>query len=292
MIDNRIQTFITLCETMNFTKTASFLFITQPAVTQHIQYLEKKYNCQLFTSLGKKLIITEKGKLLREYALSMIYNNNRISQIMNAEENIKTNLKIGATKTIGEYTITNQIKNYLRKYKNNNISLIIDNTYNLLKMINNGELDFALIEGYFNKSKYNYKVYKKDNFVGVCSPGDYLGNNTVPIEELKNKRLFIREKGSGSRAILEHLLAEHNYDLSFFSKITEISSNGIIKKMVQSNLGISFIYKSGIIEELKSKEIKVFNIKDSIIYHEFSYVYLKDNLFEKEFEKFFNISVV
>jgi len=289
MLDYKIHTFITLCETMNFTKTASILSITQPAVSQHIKHLEEKYNCQLFSYHGKKLLITEKGKLLREYAISMIYNNNKIFQAMISKENINKILKIGATKTIGEYTITSKIKNYLNQYKTNDISLIIDNTYTLLNMIDDGELDFALIEGYFNKAKYDYKVYKTDEFIGICNHDHKLGNKTISIEDLKNERLIIREKGSGSRAILEQILTEYNYDLSLFSQVTEISSNAVIKEIVQSGLGISFMYKSGVIKELQSRQLKTFNIHRTVVSHEFSYVYLKNNLFKDEFEKFFNI---
>ncbi|MGF6906357.1 LysR substrate-binding domain-containing protein [Fusobacterium sp. PH5-44] len=289
MLDNRIHTFITLCETMNFTKTASILSITQPAVSQHIKYLENKYGCQLFYHVGKKLLITEKGMILKEYALSMIYNNNKIFQFMNLKEDVNRILRIGATKTIGEYTIVSKIKNYLNKYINNDISLIIDNTSSLLNMLDNGELDFALIEGYFNKSKYDYKVYKTDEFIGICSSNHRLGYKTIPIEELQTERLIIREKGSGSRAILEQILSEYNYDLGLFSNVSEINSNGVIKEIVASGLGISFIYKSGVKDELKAKKLKTFNIHRSIVFHEFSYVYLKNNLFERDFQDFFNI---
>lgn len=56
MLDFRIDTFITACKHFNFTKTAEELNITQPAVSQHIKYLEKHYQCKLFIYQGKKCI--------------------------------------------------------------------------------------------------------------------------------------------------------------------------------------------------------------------------------------------
>ena len=69
MIDYRLLTFIDVCETRNLTKTAKHLCLTQPAVTQHIKYLEETYNTKLFVYEGKKMQITESAHALLQYAL-------------------------------------------------------------------------------------------------------------------------------------------------------------------------------------------------------------------------------
>ena len=58
MIDHRLHTFLTVCKYMNYTKAAQELFITQPAVSQHIRYLEKYYGVSLFSYSGKTPIQT------------------------------------------------------------------------------------------------------------------------------------------------------------------------------------------------------------------------------------------
>ncbi len=65
MLDFRIETFLNLCVTMNYTKTARELCITQPAVTQHIHYLEKYYGCRLFEYKNKTLKLTHQGEILK-----------------------------------------------------------------------------------------------------------------------------------------------------------------------------------------------------------------------------------
>ena len=52
MLDFRLKTFLTLCKAMNYTKTAEILHITQPAVSQHIKYLEEDYGVRLFNYKG------------------------------------------------------------------------------------------------------------------------------------------------------------------------------------------------------------------------------------------------
>ena len=71
MLDFRTNTFLTVCETMNFTEAAKRLNITQPAVSQHIRFLENEYNTQLFLYHNKQLYITQTGKVLKKRLMTM-----------------------------------------------------------------------------------------------------------------------------------------------------------------------------------------------------------------------------
>ena len=71
MLDFRTNTFLTVCETMNFTEAAKRLNITQPAVSQHIRFLENEYNTQLFLYHNKQLYITQTGKILKKRLMTM-----------------------------------------------------------------------------------------------------------------------------------------------------------------------------------------------------------------------------
>ena len=74
MLDFRLHTFLTLCETMNYTRAAERLCITQPAVSQHIHFLEAHYGCRLFTYQNKTLRLTPAGETLCGLAHSLAYN--------------------------------------------------------------------------------------------------------------------------------------------------------------------------------------------------------------------------
>lgn len=97
MLDYRMITFLKLCEKMNYRLTAEELHMTQPAVTQHIHYLEEEYNCKLFNYDKKKLEKTESCLILEEYAKSAYYNHIKIKEIINSEKKIK--IRMGVTKT-------------------------------------------------------------------------------------------------------------------------------------------------------------------------------------------------
>lgn len=284
MIDYRIKTFLTLCDTMNYTKTAEILCITQPAVTQHIKYLEEMYSGKLFSYKGKILSKTKKGIALERYARSMIHNSDNIKKELAFLDKERV-LKIGTTKTISEFVLKDKIYNYLKKDDKRNISLVTGNTKELLKLLEQGKIDFAIIEGIFDKGKYGYKLFNKERFVGICSNDHPFAKKEIDINKIFSENLIVREKGSGTRNIFELFLQEKNYSLNNFKKVTEISEFNIIKKLVSKNLGISFVY-SPVVENESS--LSFFTLKNEEIVHEFNYVYLKDNLFLEYIQEFEN----
>lgn len=271
MLDNRIYTFLKLCETMNYRKTAELLNMTQPAVTQHIHHLEEIYHSKLFQYNCKKLSKTPACIQLEEYARTVIYNEQLFrSQLQNNE---KQHIRIGATKTIGDYTMYDFV-NYCLNNKDIQFELYIDNTKNLLKKLNNQELDFLIIEGYFNKSSYNFQLFKEEELVGICSKDHPFANKEISLNEIFNEHIILRESGSGTRDVFEHFLTEHNYSTQDFSRLSTINSLYLIQYAVEKNHGISFVYEP---IPKNNKNITTFRLKNHKITHEFNYVFLKNS---------------
>ena len=121
MLDPRWNTFLVLCETMNYTRAAERLCLTQPAVTHHIHYLEDHYGCRLFSYEGKVLRLTEAGVKLREYTRSLTYNSRKVEESMMAPKPLS--LRIGASKTIGEFVVAPKVERFLRDYPEASFSL-------------------------------------------------------------------------------------------------------------------------------------------------------------------------
>ena len=280
MLDYRILTFLKLCETMNYRITAEELNMTQPAVTQHIHYLEEEYKCKLFIYNRKELEKTNQAILLEEYARSAYYNEIYLKRKIESENKIKIN--IGATKTIGEFVIGEKIKKLVKNEKYD-ISLTIDNTEKLIKLMELNKLDFILVEGIFNKDKYGYRLYKKDEFIGICSKSHKFNGKSIKFEELFEEDIIIREEGSGTRGIFEQFLSENSFSLEFFKKKITINNFNLIKELVSANCGISFVYNSVV---NKNDDIGKFYFKNKIE-REFNYLYLK-NTSAKELVDFFD----
>ena len=277
MLDPRWNTFLVLCETMNYTRAAERLCLTQPAVTHHIHYLEEHYGCRLFSYEGKVLRLTEAGLRLREFTRSMFYNSQKIEEAMAADAPIS--LRVGTSKTIGEYVVAPKVEHFLRAHPEANFSLLVDNTQVLFRALEEGQLDFVLVEGFFERSRYETQLFRQEAFFGVCMPGHRLADRSVPLDELRGERLILREVGSGTRAIFEDALRRLNCTLDSFESVVTISEFEAIKSLVADGLGISFLYAPVVEKELAQGKLDRFELADAPMSGAFYFACLKDNLF-------------
>lgn len=288
MLDFRFNTFLTLCKIRNYTKTAEILHITQPAVSQHIKYLEESYGVKLFNYSGKLLTLTEAGKTLYDFTLAIQSSSDRIKLMISRPEDINHPIVFGTTLTIGEYIMPDLLIKLVSDYPKVNITMIVGNTKSLLEKLRDGNIDFALLEGHFDKSKYNSLLFSLESFIGVCSANHPLADSKLSFKDIFNERLILREEGSGTREIFEQILYEHNTTMNNFNQFIEIGNISVIKEMVSNNLGITFLYKEAVKDELASGILKKINIKDLDVEREFNFVFLKDTLHYKEYEDWFH----
>lgn len=280
MLDYRIETFLNLCETMNYRETAERLHITQPAVTQHIHHLENEYKCKLFLYDKRRLTKTHEAELLEQYAISSKYNDQAIRQELLSQRIL--HLRIGVTKTIGDFLIGDMLKQYLSS-EHHTIDLTMDNTSYLIDQLTANRLDFAIVEGYFDKERYDYQLFGQEEFLGICSPNHPFANKTISMADIFAETLICREKGSGTRGILEGKLMEYNESLHHFKRLLCISSFKTILDLVANNFGISFVYAS---VAKSSPSIATFRLKDNRMIHAFYYVYLKNTDAPKKINQF------
>lgn len=280
-MDLKLQTFLMLCRTMNYHAAAEALHLTQPAVTRQIQSLENAFGAKLFSYNGRRLQKTEKGLVLERYAESFQYNYEEMLRQM-SQKTTRT-LKIGATKTVGDYLIGPTVAKYLQK-PGHSLNLVVQNTEQLLAGLDRNELDFAVIEGRFKKNKYGFMKLWEIPFVGICAKGHPFEGKTVSADMLACERIIIREAGSGTRDILERSLEDLGYDLSLFSSAACISSFSLICQLVKNQTGISFVYRA---VADSCPDIGVFWVDGVASSHPIHAAYLKNTAAEHHAAEFF-----
>lgn len=279
-MEQKLYTFLALCQTMNYRLAAERLHLSQPAVTKQIQSLEQSLQTKLFYYDGHTLHKTEKCLLLERYAISQQY---QFEELQLAIANKKRQkLRIGATKTIGDYVLIDAIKNYL-SHSSHELSLVVDNTKHLLQMLDENQLDFAVIEGTFSKTKYDSYLLRMEPFVGICAKNSPLCGKHIGIEELLSETIIVREEGSGTRRIFEERLMASGYELSDFFREVSISSFVSIKALVADGIGISFLYHSVVSKE---ENIGIFTVDGITEPHAFHVVYTRNTNAKKYSKQF------
>lgn len=289
MLDYRLESFLVLCRTRSYTKAAEVLHITQPAVSQHIKFLEGYYKCKLINSSNRKVSLTKEGEFLQEFAITVASDAKHFKEMIGCSQAEEIEFTFGATLSIGEYVMPKILSHLLKTNPNMQFHMSVANTKRLLERLNSGELDFILVEGQFDKSIYDTTLFSLENFSPVCSPQSELANRPVEFDELLKNRLILREKGSGTREIFEHILEEHNYSLHAFDKIIEIGNMQAIKQMVSNGLGITFLFEVAAKRALKAGELSQINLLEFSEQREFNFVMLKDSFFKERYMELYHI---
>ncbi|MEE1351170.1 MAG: LysR family transcriptional regulator [Clostridia bacterium] len=272
MLDYRVYTFLTLYDEMNYRRTAEKLNMTQPGVTQHIHYLEKYYGVKLFEYDGRTLSRTKNAEYLKRCIDSMKAEEKSVKDSFIKSDKISIN--IGATKTIGEFVIVPEIREFLSSTEHN-LELVIDNTKNLLHKIEHSEIDFAIVEGVFDKSKYGYHLYKKEQFVGICSKNHPFANKIVMLEDTFGEDIVIREPLSGTRNLLQNAVYDRGFSFDNYRRCTSVNDFSVICDFVANNNAITFAYEP--IAHCRD-DITTFSVQDLQINGEFNFVYLNERI--------------
>ena len=288
MLDFRMETFVTVCKYMNYTKAANDLHITQPAVSQHMRHIEEEYGVKLFEFQGKKLFLTKDGRALLNMAVTWQHDDQALRRKFQENAAGQRHLIFGVTLTIGEYVIGDYLAGYMKKHPHTQISLTIANTEGLLKKLDEGEIDFAVVEGYFEKSDYDFQLFRKERYIGVASP--YGAKVKMSGEKCGWPRIFgetliVREQGSGTREVLERALREDGYQIGDFDNVVEISNMNAIKSIVMGGGGISFLYEAAVKKEIGEGSLVELPVEGFPKYHDFTFIWRKNSIFSQQYKE-------
>lgn len=289
MLDFRIDTFLTVCRFMNFTRAAEELNITQPAVSHHIHYLEELYGARLFEYAGKKISLTEAGKVLLSAATTMKHDELHLMRSIRQTAGSGRRLVFGATMTVGEYVMPEALNRLMDSQPGVSVTMVVADTLELLEKLDAGEIEFALVEGFFQKKEYDFLVYGRGRFAIVKAPGYRFHKSVSVIEDLIPERLFIREKGSGTRYVFERYLEGKNLLIEDFQDLMEISNIGAIKTMVEDGRGVTFLYEAAVKRELESGKLVRVELEDFELSHDFTFIWRKGSVYSEYYREVFRM---
>ena len=145
MLDFRIDTFLEVCRLMNYTRAAEQLNLTQPAVSQHIRWLEEQCGVKLFHYENKQLNLTAAGQMLRSAAITMKQDQMFLYRRMQEADSEDADLCFGVTPTVGMYLIPKPLAAYRRRHPSAKVSMQVENSELLCRWLDSGEIDFAIL---------------------------------------------------------------------------------------------------------------------------------------------------
>lgn len=276
LLDDKLETFIAVCEVKNFTKAGEMLGLTQPAVSQHIKKLEEELDTQIFLRKKGEITLSQEGEIALLYAKRMHALQDKMrDKIKSAKANIRK-IRIGITHTQESGYMIEALSKMALAYENLNITFITDTIKNLYAMLENFELDVLIIEEKPSNPDFNFMVLDTDMLTCMVSSQNPLAQKqAITLNELKKQHLILRLPTSATRVKFASSLEAIGEYIDNFDVVIEVDSIATIKNLVKKDIGVSILSKGACVKELQKKSLVALPIENLSMTRETTIVYHK-----------------
>ena len=246
MSDFRLKVFQSVAKNLSFTKASQELFVSQPAITKHIQELEACYQARLFDRQGNKISLTEAGKLLLEHSERILDAYKRLEYEMHLlHGDYIGELKLGASTTIAQYVLPPLLGNFIRKFPQVDLSLLNGNSREIETALQEHRIDLGLVEGIFRLPNLKYTTFLDDELVAIVHAQSKLSlPDEITPEDLQHIPLVLRERGSGTLDVFERALLQHSIKLSSLNVLMYLGGTESIKLFLEKRWAIWYNVKN------------------------------------------------
>jgi len=263
-MDYRDNVFLAVAENLSFSKAAEELFISQPAVTNHIKELESKLNVTLFERKGNKIYLTEAGKIAYNHLkpIRQLYRELEFD-LERLNDTFKGTLRIGASSTISQYLIPRVVAAFYKRYPKIELYLLNGNSFEMEQKLLENEIDLALVENEASQTNIKYLPFLDDEIVAVTGSNSvYAKRKLISAADFQELPIVLREKGSGTLQVIQNALAKQNIILDKLNIVIHLGSTEAIKNFLPDFDGIALVSEKSIEKELRLKEIVKISIKN------------------------------
>jgi len=266
--------FRAVAEHLNFTRAAEELLLTQPAVTQQIKALEEELGISLFDRGGGHISLTPGGEALLPYAERMkALGDEAVAAVAGAYGQQAGELVIGASQTIGQYLLPAFIAGFIKMHPKVRMRVKSGNSDEMLEALIRGDIQMALIEGPEQRKDVHIEPFMEDHMVLVVPASHEWAEHEVCLDDLKSQTLLMREYGSGSRRVLEHVLSAAGLKVKDLSVGMEFDSTEALLNAVEAGLGVTFVSRWAVRNQLAVGAVRLARIQGVTLSRYFSMAY-------------------
>lgn len=275
MLENfRLKVFRAVAEHLSFRKAGEQLYLTQPAVTLQIKALEEELGTKLFERNASGVSLSDAGRVLLAYA-------DRLRDLAEQAENELAAMKgqaagslvLGASTTIAQYVLPAHLAAFSRRFPGVQLQVFGENTERISEGVAAGRFGLGLIEGPAMRKDLLVEDWFEDEiFIAVPAAHEWAGLGSIAAERLKDAPLVMRERGSGSRHVVEQTLQKAGLRLGTLRIAMELDSTEAILSCVEAGLGVGFVSKWAIGRRVEVHALTTLRLDGHRMMRKFSFV--------------------
>lgn len=277
MIENfQLHVFRVVADTLNFSKAAEELHLSQPAVTSQVRRLEEGLGIALFDRVGRNATLTPAGKTLLPFVRRIeTLTSDAIAALapFGVQEGVELN--IGASHTVGVYLLPRLLPALVREWPKLRIHIVSGSTTEILSALATHQVSIGLIEAPAHRPDLKIEVFMEDELCLILPPSHRWAKKPVlRAAEIVQEPILLREAGSGMRRFVEEYL-EHNGVLSqqLHTNI-DMNSTEAILSAVESGLGIGFVPVMALEKAKSTNSVSIVPLENGPITRQLSFALL------------------
>ncbi|WP_256200846.1 LysR substrate-binding domain-containing protein [Virgibacillus halodenitrificans] len=185
-----------------------------------------------------------------------------------------------------ENTFFHLFKKFKDLYPLIQMRMEISNSDRIVTHIKDQIIDVGLIETPMDDPRIMIEPFLEDELILITAPNYFDNEDEITLEQLKNVPLITRERGSGTRAVVNQYLKQAGVTMDDLNVVMELGSTEAIKSAVESGLGVSIISKNAIVKEKQLNLLTSYPIKDLSFYRYFYIAFRKDQVLKSTVDLF------
>ena len=260
---SQLEFFVTVVEEGGFSKAAERVFRTQPAVSIAIRRLEEEIGASLFERSQKAPVLTEVGEIFYDYARRILALRDQALGVVNELQLLKRGrVRIGANESTSLYLLPHLILQYRSQYPNVMVEIFRHTSDRLPREVLDRNVDFALMAYEPVDNELESFAVLHDKLVLIVHPEHALAaRESIKIEELGHESFLSHNVKTGSRYKVTEAFAQHHTPLNITLELATIET---IKRFVQLKIGLAFVPRMCVAEELARGTLKSVPVEDLV----------------------------
>ncbi len=287
---HQLMVFYEVAKEKSFSAAAEKLRLTQPTVTWQIKNLEEYYGLKFLERIGKKILLTEEGKVLFEIAQKFLNLSDQAELMLSDLKGLtRGNLRVDAVFTFGGYYLSALLASFHKKYPDITFQVHTGNTSQIIENTRLQKNDLAFVAYDPDDDRLVAREFISDILVAVVSRNHPLARKKfIELKDLNGQPLILREHGSSPRRVVDEIFKKN--------KIVPIvrmesASTILIKRMVENGMGIGILSRQVVRQEVLEKSLKELPFSDVQIGYRFFLIYHKDKYFSRTLKAFLDEAI-
>jgi LysR family transcriptional regulator, low CO2-responsive transcriptional regulator len=286
---DQLETFLEVARHASFSRAAERRFRTQPAISSQIRALEEEVGARLFDRSGGKVALTAAGKVFQQYAEQTIEaRKGMIVTLAELERIPRGEIVVGANEGTCLHILPEVFAEFKKLYPNVAVQISRLERAKILESIIDNSVDFGVVSAPVDDKRLTVVNIHRDELVIIAPPGHPLSRmKQAGIADAARFPLLLPKVGR-TRDALENLF----YDHQIKPKVSmELDSSELLKRFVAADVGVGFIARSNVMEDVKAGLLAAVPLADASIRRDLALVFRKDKALSRAALAFIEVAV-